>query len=72
MEFGEDGPCCCTTRGVCKICKNCESCTHEYTTGNYYCCDISWVRLLFLRPRRVNPTDTCRKIRVKHLMQRSR
>lgn len=65
MEFDEFGPCACATRGIKKICKNCENCTVEYKTGNAYCLDVSPLRIWLLGPRRVKPTDTCKNVVVR-------
>ncbi len=57
---------------VSKICKNCESSTIECTTGNMYCCDVSWLRMWLAGPRLVSPTHTCRKCILKQFITRSR
>ncbi|MDE6478587.1 MAG: hypothetical protein K2L95_05040 [Alphaproteobacteria bacterium] len=56
-----------------KICQNCESSTRDYNTGKLYCCDVSWLRMVFWGPRPVMPTDTCHKIALrKKLNERTR
>jgi len=55
-EFG-DGP---ETCGTTKICRYCEYCTRDYTTSKHYCLRVNWGRMIFLGPRRVAPTDTCK------------
>lgn len=44
-----------------KICKNCYSCTHEYNTSNYFCLDVSALRIILFGPRRVSVNDTCKR-----------
>jgi len=55
-EWGE-GP---ETCGTTKICKYCEFCTCDYTTSKHYCLNVSPLRITFMGPRPVMPTNTCK------------